>query len=142
MPRHRRIVPSSTASMTAKACLHVELKLARGAFGFTMFGEPTKDGRSLLWARLPGIEHDAAALGIIADYMPSVLGNALGRQAFCTSLDNTIRFADRRNTDWVLCDNRMEFVGNGFGHGTVHMWSEDGVLLATGSQSMIVRLPE
>jgi len=121
---------------------HVELRLARGCFGFSMFGEPTDDGRSLLWARMPDIEHDSAALGIIADYMPSVLGNALGRVAYCTSLDNTIRFANRRSTEWVLCDNRMEFVGAGFGHGTVHLWSEDGVLLATGSQSLIVRLPE
>jgi acyl-CoA thioesterase len=121
---------------------HVELRLARGCFGFSMVGEPTEDGRSLLWARMRDIEHDAAALGIIADYMPSVLGNALGRMAHCTSLDNTIRFATRRETEWVLCDNRMTFVGNGFGHGVVHLWSEDGVLLATGSQSLIVRLPE
>lgn len=121
---------------------HVELRLARGCFGFSMFGEPTDDGRSLLWARMPDIDHDSAALGIIADYMPSVLGNALGRLAHCTSLDNTIRFANRRPTEWVLCDNRMEFVGNGFAHGTVHMWGQDGALLATGSQSMIVRLPD
>ena len=121
---------------------HVELRLARGCFGFSMFGEPTDDGRSLLWARMPDIEHDSAALAIIADYMPSVLGNALGRLAHCTSLDNTIRFAERRPSAWVLCDNRMEFVGAGFGHGTAHLWSEDGALLATGSQSVIVRLPD
>jgi acyl-CoA thioesterase len=125
---------------------HVELRLASGCFGFSMFGTPRPDGRSLLWARMRDIEHDSAALGIIADYMPSVLGSALGRLAYCTSLDNTIRFAHRRPTDhmseWVLVDNRMEFVGNGFGHGTVHLWSEDGVLLATGSQSVIVRMPE
>ena len=121
---------------------HVELRLARGCFGFTMFGDPTDDGRSLLWARMPDVVHDAAALGIIADYMPSVLGNALGRVAHCTSLDNTIRIANRRPSEWVLCDNRMEFVGDGFGYGSVHMWSEDGVLLATGSQSLIVRFPD
>jgi acyl-CoA thioesterase-2 len=133
---------------------HVELRLAGGCFGFSMFGTPRPDGRSLLWARMRDIEHDSAALGIIADYMPSVLGSALGRLAYCTSLDNTIRFANRRPTastagrtrdgtnEWVLVDNRMEFVGNGFGHGTVHLWSEGGVLLATGSQSVIVRMPE
>ena len=64
---------------------HIEIRLARGAFGFNMFGEPTTDGRSLLWARLRDVEHDAAALGIIADYMPSVLGNALGRLTHCTA---------------------------------------------------------
>ena len=122
---------------------HVALRVARGMFGFSGHGEPTEDGRSLLWARMPEIEHDAGALAIIADYMPSVLGNALGRLAHCTSLDNAIRFARRDvETDWVLCDNRMTYVGDGFGYGDVHLWSRDGVLMATASQSMIVRLPE
>lgn len=121
---------------------HVELRLARGAFGFNGFGTPTTDGRSLLWARMPGVRHDAGALAIIADYMPSVLGNALGTIAYCTSLDNTIRFGQLEPSDWVLCDNRMEYVGNGFGYGTMHLWSESGTLLATASQSMIVRVPD
>src|SRR5580698_9042287 len=38
---------------------HVELRLARGCFGFNMFGEPTQDGRSLLWARMPHNRHDS-----------------------------------------------------------------------------------
>jgi acyl-CoA thioesterase len=120
---------------------HVDLRLARGMFGFSGEGEATADGRSLLWARMPEVAHDAGALAIIADYMPSVLGNALGQVAHCTSLDNTIRFGTLEETEWVLCDNRMEYVGDGFGFGTVHLWSQSGVLLATASQSMIVRLP-
>ena len=121
---------------------HVDLRLARGMFGFSGQGTATEDGRSLLWARMPEVEHDAGALAIIADYMPSVLGSALGRVTHCTSLDNTIRYGRAAATDWILCDNRMEFVGDGFGYGTMHLWSLDGVLLATASQSMIVRVPE
>jgi acyl-CoA thioesterase len=121
---------------------HVELRLARGMFGFSGQGTPTEDGRNLLWARMPAVAHDAGALAIIADYMPSVLGSALGRVAYCTSLDNTIRFGELVPTEWILCDDRMEYVGDGFGYGTVHLWSEDGVLLATASQSVIARLPE
>jgi len=120
---------------------HIELRLARGCFGFSGFGTPSDDGRSLLWARMVDVDHDAAALALIADYMPSVVGNALGRIMHCTSLDNTIRFGRLAPTRWVLCDNRMEYAGNGFGHGTVHLWSESGILLATASQSMIVREP-
>jgi len=90
---------------------------------------------------MPEIEHDAGALAIIADYMPSALGNALGRIMSCTSLDNTIRYANRATSEWILCDNTIEFVGNGFGYGHVNMWSDSGVLLATASQSMIVREP-
>ena len=121
---------------------HVEVRLAHGMFGFSGEGEASPDGRSLLWARMPELETDAGVLAIIADYMPSVLGNALGRVAFCTSLDNTIRYGRLVPTDWVLIDSRMEFVGDGFGYGTAHMWAEDGTLLATASQSVIVRLPD
>jgi acyl-CoA thioesterase len=120
---------------------HIELRLARGCFGFSGFGTPTSDGRSLLWARMPQVQHDAGALALIADYMPSVVGNALGRIMHCTSLDNTIRFGRMAPSQWVLCDNRLAYAGNGFGHGTVHLWSESGTLLATASQSMIIRSP-
>ncbi|MEH6556173.1 MAG: thioesterase family protein [Oceanicoccus sp.] len=120
---------------------HIDIRIARGMFGFSGAGTPSGDGRSLLWARMPKVEHDAGALAIIADYMPSVLGNALGKVMHCTSIDNTIRYANRQTTEWVLCDNNMEFVGNGFAYGTMHMWSEEGALLATASQSMIVRTP-
>jgi acyl-CoA thioesterase len=118
---------------------HVDVRLARGMFGFSGHGTASPDGRSLLWTRMPGVEHDAGALAIIADYMPSALGNALGRITYCTSLDNTIRYGRLVPTDWVLCDNRWEYVGDGFGYGTLHLWSEDGTLLATASQSVIVR---
>jgi acyl-CoA thioesterase len=120
---------------------HVDVRIAKGMFGFSGLGEPSDDGRSLLWARMPGVKHDAGALAIIADYMPSVLGSALGQVMNCTSIDNTIRFANYEETEWVLCDNRMEFVANGFAYGTMHMWSDRGTLLATASQSMIVRMP-
>jgi acyl-CoA thioesterase len=121
---------------------HVDLRLAAGMFGFAGIGTPSGSGRSLLWARMPEVDHDAGALAIIADYMPSVLGDALGHVAHCTSLDNTIRYGSLVPTDWILCDNRMEFVGDGFGYGTVHLWSREGVLLAAASQSMIVRVPD
>ncbi len=121
---------------------HVDIRMAKGMFGFSGMGEPSGDGQSLFWARMPEVEHDAAALAIIADYMPSALGNALGQVVHCTSIDNTIRIASRSSSEWVLCDNRIQYVGDGFGYGTVNMWSETGLLLATASQTMIVRMPE
>ena len=41
-------------------------------------------------------------------------------------------------TEWVLLDIRIQAVA-GFGHGVVHQWAEDGTLMATASQSTIVR---
>ena len=119
----------------------IELRRAKGMFGFSQEGEPSGCGRNLLWARMPGYSIDAVALAIIADYMPSVLGDALEGQIFCTSLDNTLRLGQLRPTEWVLCDNRMTYTEGGFGYGTGYLWSESGHLLATATQSMIVRRP-
>ncbi len=126
---------------------HVEARIARGMFGFADgIGTPSGDNRTLLWVRMPEVVLDAAALAMLGDYMPSALGNAFGRRLNCTSLDNTIRFAaplhDLDDDGWVLCDNRMEFVGNGFAHGSCFMWSQDGRMLATASQSVLVVPPE
>ena len=120
---------------------YVEVRIARGMFGFADAGTPSGDNNSILWARMPKIHHDPGALAIIADYMPSAFGNALGQILSCTSIDNTIRFAEHVDSEWVLCDNRVSFAGNGFGYGRVNMWSDSGVLLATAGQSAILRQP-
>ena len=91
--------------------------------------------------RLPReLDRSAAGLAIVADWVPSGIGQALGRWAGGNSLDNTIRILDLVPTDWVLCDIQVHGIAKGFGHGRVHLWSEDGRLMATGSQSLIVRL--
>jgi acyl-CoA thioesterase II len=97
-------------------------------------------GRHALWARMPDLlEMSPAALGILGDYVPSGIGQALGLRAGGRSLDNTVRIARLVPTDWVLLDIRIHAVANGMGHGLVHQWAEDGTLLATASQSAIVR---
>jgi len=71
--------------------------------------------------------------------VPFGISQALGERAGGNSLDNTIRVARRVPTEWLLLDVRIHAVAHGFGHGLVHMWAEDGSLLATASQSAIVR---
>ncbi len=101
---------------------------------------PSPDGESALWARIPDLmEPSAATLAILGDYVPFGIGQALGAQAGGNSLDNTLRIGRLVPTEWVLIDIHIETVANGFGHGTVHLWSEDGTLMGTASQSTIVR---
>jgi hypothetical protein len=100
------------------------------------------DGRCALWARLPGIPATGAALAVVADYVPFGIGQALGRRTSANSLDNTLRMvrpSETHPTEWVLADVRVQAVADGFGHGVVHLWAEDATLLATASQSAVVR---
>ena len=114
-----------------------DIRIARGIRD----GTPRVDGRSALWVRIPdGLEVSAGTLAIVADWMPAGIGQALGRLAGGNSLDNTIRILRPVPTAWVLCDIRIDGVQRGFAHGQIHLWSEDGVLMATGGQSAIVRL--
>ncbi len=76
---------------------------------------------------------------MLGDFVPSGIGQALGMPAGGNSLDNTLRVARLVPTEWVLLDIRIHAVANGFGHGLVHLWAEDGTLLGTASQSAIVR---
>ena len=117
----------------------VELRMARGR-QFSELDGTLGDGRTALWARLPGqLEPSAAWLAVIGDYVPSGMAQALGRNAGGSSLDNTLRVARLVPSEWVLCDIRIHAVANGFGHGAALLWAEDGTLLGTASQSVIVR---
>ncbi|MCU1454080.1 MAG: acyl-CoA thioesterase [Acidimicrobiales bacterium] len=97
-------------------------------------------GRSALWVRMiDPVDWSPAILAILGDYVPFGIGQALGAQAGGNSLDNTLRVVRIVPTDWVLVDIRVDAIHHGFGHGTVHLWADDGTLLATASQSTIVR---
>ncbi len=119
---------------------NVEKRLVRGKFGFFNFGEPSDDGRLIFWCRFPGIDMSAATLAIIADFMPSGVGNVLQRRAGGNSLDNTIRIVSLEPSEWVLCDVHIHAIARGFGHGRIHLWSQNKTLLATANQSVIVRI--
>jgi len=134
-----RTFPSdSTESIQDR--LDVRLAHARG--WEDVEGHPMPEGRSMLWARTPdGLDFSAGAgLAILGDYVPFGIRQALGRMGGGNSLDNTLRVYRLVPTDWVLLDIRIHGVANGIGHGVVHLWSDDGTLLATASQSAIVRI--
>lgn len=117
----------------------IEQRLARGRPWDDLDGTPG-DGLSALWIRLPELlDLSAAALAILGDYVPFGISQSLGRHGGGNSLDNTLRVVQLVLTEWVLVDVRMHAVHHGFGHGLVHLWAEDGTLLATASQSTIVR---
>jgi len=117
----------------------LDQRLAKGRTWEDLEGNPG-DGTAALWIRLPDLlDMSASALAILGDYVPFGIGQALGRLGGGNSLDNTLRVVNVVPAEWVLVDVRMHAVRNGFGHGLVHLWTPDGTLLATASQSTIVR---
>ena len=120
----------------------VEARVAEGR-QFTELDGTLGSGRSALWCRMPELlEPSAAALAVLGDFVPSGIGQAIGLAAGGNSLDNTLRVVRVVPTDWVLVDLRIHAIDRGFGHGLAHLWAEDGSLLATASQSVIVRFWE
>jgi acyl-CoA thioesterase II len=117
----------------------MEMKLARGRAFWDLDGT-AGDGNSALWVRFPGLsELKGSGLAIVGDYVPFGIGQAVGVRAGGNSLDNTLRVARLVDTEWILADVRVHAVHDGFGHGLVHLWADDGTLLGTASQSTMVR---
>ena len=102
-----------------------------------MPGDPTQPcGREY-----PGTsQFSAATLAIVGDYVSGQVSQPIGRRAMGRSLDNTLRMVQIRPTEWVLCDIRIHALVGGYTQGTAFLWSQDGRLLATASQSIAVRL--
>ena len=120
----------------------IEVRVARGRHDRPAERRSgSDDGRLILWSRTrEGQPVDAGLLAIMADHLPSGIGAALGRNAGGNSLDNTIRFLRIVPTEWVLCDITITGISGGFAHGDIRLFAQDGQLMATGSQSMILRV--
>ncbi len=101
----------------------------------TSLDEPPP-GSLALWARLQGIDElTRAGVAYLADMVAPAVARAAGRLGAGVSLDNSLRFADVPPADWVLLDLRGELASNGYGHGSFTVWTPDGALVATGSQT-------
>jgi acyl-CoA thioesterase II len=124
--------------MQGRLMSRMEMRIAIGR-GPEAFPGPPGDGRSALWARIPGLDVSSTTLSILGDIVPFGISQSLGVRAGGNSLDNTIRVVKLVPTDWMLLDVRIQAVVNGFGHGLAHIWAQDGTLLATASQSAMVR---
>ncbi len=118
----------------------LEARVAKGHHDWSQMPDGPGDGQTLLWIRSDeGLPMTSGLLAIIADYVPSATSAALGRQAGGNSLDNTIRIRHIVPTDWVLCDIRIHGVHGGFIHGRMLIFAQDGTLIASASQSAILR---
>lgn len=100
-------------------------------------------GRVGVWSRMPELlEPSAASFAVLGDFVPLGLSFTQNGRANSTSLDNTIRILQTEPSEWYLLDLWVDAIRDGFGHGTVHIWSPSGTLCAIGSQTCITRYRE
>jgi len=74
-------------------------------------------------------------MAYLADMVPLSIARAASRAGGGSSIDNTMRFAGATADEWVLLELDPRLASGGYGHGDVLVWSPDGELLATGSQT-------
>jgi acyl-CoA thioesterase II len=98
-------------------------------------------GRSASWFRLPGGPRHVSAgdLAVLGDFLMLEFADALGVACTGASLDNTVRIANLEATEWVLLDASIHAVTGGLGYGQAHLWSREGGLLGTTSQTLVLR---
>jgi acyl-CoA thioesterase II len=103
-------------------------------------GDTMTPGRTLLWLRRrDGGPLDTASLAMFADFVPVALGRASGQAGGGNSLDNALRMIRNGPPGWCLCDITVSAADGGFAQGNVSLWDEGGNLLATGSQSLLMK---
>ena len=98
-------------------------------------------GRSASWLRLPGGSRQVSAgdLAVFGDFLMLEFADALGIACTGASLDNTVRVANLATTEWVLLDATIHAVTGGLGYGQAHLWTREGELLGTTSQTLVLR---
>jgi acyl-CoA thioesterase len=96
--------------------------------------------RTILWLRRrDGAPIDAPSLAMFADFVPLAVGRATGRAGGGNSLDNALRITGTAPPGWCLCDIIVPAAANGFAQGQVALWDSQGKLLATGSQTLVMK---
>jgi acyl-CoA thioesterase len=92
--------------------------------------------RICLWTRRTDRRPVSPAVAaFMADLVPMSVAYTLEVFSGGTSLDNTVRLGSFVETEWVLLDLRPHMAMGDYCHGVVHVWSRDGRLMATASQT-------
>ncbi|MDQ2648234.1 MAG: thioesterase family protein [Actinomycetota bacterium] len=98
--------------------------------------DPARPGHMAMWGRVHyGATTTSAKLGYLADMVPIAVSRAAGVLGAGTSLDNTVRIGQHVDSEWILIELEGQLAVGGFGHGVTHLWTREGTLLATGTQT-------
>ncbi|HUR78579.1 MAG TPA: thioesterase family protein [Acidimicrobiales bacterium] len=98
--------------------------------------EERAKGAMAMWARLATKQPPTpAGIAFMADMAPISIASGLGKRGGGISLDNSMRFGPACETEWVLLEVHGNLAVGGYGHCSIHVWSQDGVLVGYGGQT-------
>jgi acyl-CoA thioesterase len=107
------------------------------------------EARMAFWWRYRVPQRDAAglldplAIPPVADTMPGALARRLGPEHprfFAPSLDLTVHFVEPSQGEWLLVDVRCHRARAGWAEADAEIWDEQGRLVATATQTMMLRM--
>ena len=128
--------------MSGSVFEHLDVRVALGRT-FDQLDATAGSADSALWVRVPHhLDPSAGTLAIVGALVSGGASQPMGRPIMGRSLDNTVRVATRATSEWILCDIHMHALVEGMGQGMAFLWTQDGVLLGTASQSMAARVME
>ena len=90
------------------------------------------------WVRPLAATDPLVVLAELADYVTYGVGRALGSPMGGLSVDNNLRIHHPELSDWLLLSVRPEAVSGGIGLGSAYVYDQDGRLLASGTQTMVL----
>ena len=91
-----------------------------------------------LWTRFTEpLPYTPATISFLADMVPMSIARAAGQMGAGSSIDNTLRFGPDVDAgpEWLLLDLHGQLATDGYGHGSLEVWTPDGALVAIGSQT-------
>lgn len=96
-------------------------------------------GAAAWWVRGAGLEEAGTAAAVLSDYATYAIGRASGHDIGGMSVDNTVRLHSNAPVlGPLLLVVHVDALDHGFGAVTARIWREDGGLLATSSQTMVL----
>ena len=99
------------------------------------------DGRAAVWITMPGgIPGSAAGLALVGDEVSTGTSAVMEPDMQAPSIDNTLRVVNPKPCQWILADIELRAAAHGFAHGIVNLWSPEGDLLGTASQTGALRI--
>ena len=96
-------------------------------------------GAAAWWVNCAELEDAGTAAAVLSDYATYAIGRASGHDIGGMSVDNTVRLHSNAPVAGpLLLVVHVDALDHGFGTATARIWREDGGLVATSSQTMVL----